>query len=153
MDKEKQSSFPSDYGYLLKDVKDRVRSAQYAALKAVNKELVGLYWDIGRMIVERQREEGWGKAIVQQLAGDLQKEFPGVGVFSASNLWRMKSFFETYQGVQKLAPLVRGIGWSHNIIIMERCRDFLKREFYIRMARKFGWSKSMLIHALLSTSY
>ncbi|MFN2343704.1 MAG: DUF1016 N-terminal domain-containing protein, partial [Desulfonatronovibrio sp.] len=114
MAKEKQSNFPSDYGSLLKDVKDRVRSAQYAALKAVNKELVGLYWDIGRMIVERQREEGWGKAIVQQLAGDLQKEFPGVGGFSASNLWRMKSFFETYQGVQKLAPLVREIGWSHN---------------------------------------
>jgi predicted nuclease of restriction endonuclease-like (RecB) superfamily len=149
----KKSSLPSNYGYLLKAVKDRVRSAQYAALKAVNKELVGLYWDIGRMIVERQRAEGWGKAVVQQLAGDLQKEFPGVGGFSASNLWRMKGFFETYQGFQKLAPLVREIGWSHNIIIMERCQDPLGREFYIRMTRKFGWSKNVLIHQIENQSY
>jgi predicted nuclease of restriction endonuclease-like (RecB) superfamily len=149
----KKSSLPSNYGYLLKAVKDRVRSAQYAALKAVNKELVGLYWDIGRMIVERQKAEGWGKAVVQQLAGDLQKEFPGVGGFSASNLWRMKGFFETYQGFQKLAPLVREIGWSHNIIIMERCQDPLGREFYIRMTRKFGWSKNVLIHQIENQSY
>lgn len=68
------------------EIKERVRAAQYQALKTVNKELVGLYRDIGRMIVERQRAEGWGKAVVQQLAGDLQKEFPGISGFSASNL-------------------------------------------------------------------
>lgn len=82
-----------DYPVFLAEVKERVRSAEYTALKAVNTELVGLYWDIGRMIVERQAGETWGKAIVQQLAGDLQREFPGVGGFSASNLWRMKGFF------------------------------------------------------------
>ena len=85
----------SDYAQLFAEVKERVRSAQYAALKAVNTELVGLYWDIGRMIVERQAGETWGKAVVQQLAGDLQNEFPGIGGFSASNLCRMKAFFET----------------------------------------------------------
>ncbi len=122
-----------DYTRLLAEVKDRVRSAQYAALKAVNTELVGLYWDIGRMIVERQAGETWGKAIVQQLAGDLQREFPGVGGFSASNLWRMKAFFEAYAALEKLAPLAREIGWSHNLVIIERCSDPLEREFYIRM--------------------
>ncbi len=95
-----------DYAKLLTSVKERVRAAQYAALKAVNTELVGLYLDIGRMIVERQAGETWGKAIVQQLADDLQREFPGIGGFSASNLWRMKAFFEAYQGAEKLAPLV-----------------------------------------------
>ena len=143
----------SDYAHLLAEVKERVRTAQYAALKAVNTELVGLYWDIGRMIVERQAGKTWGKAIVQQLAGDLQREFPGVGGFSASNLWRMKGFFETYQGIQKLAPLVREIGWSHNIVIMERCSDPLEREFYIRMTRKYGWSKNVLIHQIDNQSY
>lgn len=142
-----------DYPALLAEVKERVRSAQYTALKAVNTELVGLYWDIGRMIVERQAGETWGKAIVQQLAGDLQREFPGVGGFSASNLWRMKGFFETYQGIQKLAPLVREIGWSHNIVIMERCSDSLEREFYIRMTRKLGWSKNVLAHQIDNQSY
>lgn len=142
-----------DYPAFLAEVKERVRSAQYTALKAVNTELVGLYWDIGRMIVERQAGETWGKAIVQQLAGDLQREFPGVGGFSASNLWRMKGFFETYQGIQKLAPLVREIGWSHNIVIMERCSDSLEREFYIRMTRKLGWSKNVLVHQIDNQSY
>lgn len=141
------------YAHLLAEVKERVRSAQYAALKAVNTELVGLYWDIGRMIVERQNAEGWGRGVVQNLASDLRMEFPGVGGFSASNLWRMKGFFEAYCGHEKLAPLVREIGWSHNIVIMERCSDPLEREFYIRMTRKFGWSKNVLIHQIENQSY
>jgi predicted nuclease of restriction endonuclease-like (RecB) superfamily len=144
---------PGDYPRLLSEVKERIRSAQYEALKAVNKELVGLYWDIGRMIVERQDVEGWGKAVVEQLAADLRMEFPGVGGFSASNLWRMKAFFEAYSGLKKLAPLVREIGWSHNLAILERCKDQLEREFYLRMTRKFGWSKNVLIHQIDNQSY
>jgi predicted nuclease of restriction endonuclease-like (RecB) superfamily len=144
---------PQDYPRLLTEIKERIRSAQYEALKAVNKELVGLYWDIGRMIVERQDVEGWGKAVVEQLAADLRTEFPGVGGFSSSNLWRMKAFFEAYTGLEKLAPLVREIGWSHNLAILERCKDPLEREFYLRMARKFGWSKNVLIHQIDNQSY
>ena len=144
---------PQDYPGLLTEIKERIRSAQYEALKAVNKELVGLYWDIGRMIVERQDVEGWGKAVVEQLAADLRTEFPGVGGFSASNLWRMKAFFEAYAGLEKLAPLVREIGWSHNLAILERCKDPLEREFYLRMTRKFGWSKNVLIHQIDNQSY
>jgi predicted nuclease of restriction endonuclease-like (RecB) superfamily len=144
---------PQDYPRLLTEIKERIRSAQYEALKAVNKELVGLYWDIGRMIVERQDVEGWGKAVVEQLAADLRTEFPGVGGFSASNLWRMKAFFEAYTGLEKLAPLVREIGWSHNLAILERCKDPLEREFYLRVTRKFGWSKNVLIHQIDNQSY
>jgi predicted nuclease of restriction endonuclease-like (RecB) superfamily len=144
---------PKDYPGLLTEIKERIRSAQYEALKAVNKELVGLYWDIGRMIVERQDVEGWGKAVVEQLAADLRTEFPGVGGFSSSNLWRMKAFFEAYTGREKLAPLVREIGWSHNLAILERCKDPLEREFYLRMTRKFGWSKNVLIHQIDNQSY
>src|SRR6056297_2246003 len=142
-----------DYPRLLTEIKERIRSAQYEALKAVNKELVGLYWDIGRMIAERQEAEGWGKSVVKRLSADLRQEFPGVGGFSAPNLWRMKGFFEAYQGFEKLAPLVREIGWSHNIAIMERCSDPLEREFYIRMTRKFGWSKNVLVHQIENQSY
>ena len=144
---------PQDYPRLLTEIKERIRSAQYEALKTVNKELVGLYWDIGRMIVERQDVEGWGKAVVEQLAADLRAEFPGVGGFSASNLWRMKAFFKAYTGLEKLVPLVREIGWSHNLAILERCKDPLEREFYLRMTRKFGWSKNVLIHQIDNQSY
>ncbi|WP_082122593.1 DUF1016 N-terminal domain-containing protein [Methanoculleus sediminis] len=117
------SNLPEDYGSLLLEVKERIRAGQYQALRAINRELIGLYWDIGRMIVERQAGDTWGKSIVQQLSGDLQKEFPGIGGFSASNLWRMKSFFEAYASSEKLAQLVREIGWGHNLVILQRYPD------------------------------
>jgi predicted nuclease of restriction endonuclease-like (RecB) superfamily len=144
---------PKDYAELLAEIKQRIRSAQYEALKAVNKELIALYWDIGRMITERQKGDSWGKAVVQQLAGDLRQEFPGIGGFSASNLWRAKLFFETYTDLEKLAPLVREIGWTHNLAILEKCKEPQEREFYIRMTRKFGWSKNVLIHQIENQSY
>ena len=146
-------ALPSDYTQLLAEVKDRVRSAQLAALKAVNTELVGLYWDLGRMIVERQVGETWGKSVVEKLSADLQREFPAVGGFSSSNLWRMKAFFELYREDEKLAPLVREIAWAHNLAIMSKCKDPLEREFYLRMTRKFGWSKNVLIHQIDNQSY
>ncbi len=144
---------PTDYSSLLGDIKGRIRAAQYEALRAVNRELIALYWDIGRMISERQQGETWGKAVVQNLAADLRTEFPGVGGFSASNLWRMKLFYETYAGNEKLAPLVREIGWSHHIAIMEKCKDDLQREFYLRMTKKFGWTKNVLIHHIENQTY
>lgn len=147
------TTLPTDYAPLLNALKERVRAAQYAALKAVNTELLGLYWDIGSMLVERQVGDTWGKSVVQQLAVDLQQAFPGVKGFSASNLWRMRAFFEAYQHQEKLAPLVREIGWSHNLVILERCSDPLEREFYLRMTRKFGWSKNVLIHQISNQSY
>ena len=149
----RETAAAHDYPALLAEVKARIQSAQYAALRAVNKELVSLYWDIGRLIVERQQHEGWGKAVVARLAADLQAAFPGTGGFSASNLWRMKSFFETYSSTEKLAPLVREIGWSHNLLILSRCKDAQEREFYLRMTRKFGWSKNVLAHQIDSQSY
>ena len=142
------AALPPEYADSLEALKERVRSAQYAALKAVNTELVGMYWDIGRMLVERQAGDTWGKGVVQQLATDLQQAFPGAGGFSASNLWRMRAFFEAYRGQEKLAPLVREISWNNNIIIMEKCKDNLQREFYIRMTKRYGWTKRVLANSV-----
>jgi predicted nuclease of restriction endonuclease-like (RecB) superfamily len=148
-----QASAAKDYPALLAEVKARIQSAQYAALRAVNKELVGLYWDIGRLIVERQQGEGWGKAVVERLASDLRAAFPGVGGFSAQNLWYMRQFHQEYSAAPKLQPLVGEIGWAHNLLIMSRCKDALQREFYLRMTRKFGWSKNVLAHQIDNQSY
>ncbi len=153
MSSPKESHLPSEYGALLAAVKERVRSAQYSALRAVNTQLVGLYWDLGRMIVERQAGGTWGKAIVQQLAGDLQNEFPGVSGFSAQNLWYMRQFYSEYREHENLQPLVGEIAWAHNIAIMSKCKLPQAREFYLRMARKFGWSKSVLIHQIENQSF
>lgn len=135
------------------EVKQRIRSAQYAALRAVNKELITLYWDIGQLIVTRQQGETWGKSVVGTLSQDLKTEFPGISGFSAANLWRMKLFYETYVNNEKLAPLVREIGWTHNLVIMEKCKEDLEREFYLRMTRKFGWTKNVLIHQIENQTY
>lgn len=142
-----------EYGAFLNEIKDRIRRAQYQALKAANKELIRLYWDLGRMIIERQERHGWGKSVVENLAEDLQKEFPGVQGYSKDNLWRMRKFYLSFKDNEKLAPLVQEIGWSHNIVIMESCRDDLEREFYIRMTRRMGWSKNVLIHQIENQTY
>ncbi len=134
------------YARLLSDIKKRIRLAQYDALRAVNRELIALYWDIGEMIVGQQQRHGWGKAVVETLAKDLRSEFPGVGGYSVDNLWRMRKFYLNFKDNAKLAPLVQEISWSKIIVIIESCKDSLEREFYIRMTRKFGWSKNVLIH-------
>lgn len=144
---------PENYSGLLASVKERVRSAQYAALKAVNTELVGLYWDIGRMISERQAQAGWGKSVVERLSRDLQQEFPGVAGFSVQNLWYMRQFYLEYNGHERLQPLVGEIAWAHNLTIMSKCKEPLEREFYLRMTRKFGWSKNVLVHQIENQSY
>jgi predicted nuclease of restriction endonuclease-like (RecB) superfamily len=149
----KNISKSNEYAALLNSIKDRIRRAQYDALKSVNKEMIALYWDIGRMIVDRQEKQGWGKSIVENLAADLQKEFPGVLGYSRDNLWRMRKFYLQYRNNQKLAPMVQEIGWTHNIYILERCSDDLEREFYIRMTRKFGWTKNVLIHQIDNKTY
>ena len=143
----------NNYVKLLIEVKQRIRTAQYEALKVVNKQLIALYWDIGKLIITRQQGETWGKSVVNQLAKDLQTDFPGIQGFSTANLWRMKLFYQTYADNEKLAPMVREIGWTHNLVIIEKCKDSLEREFYIRSTKKFGWTKNVLIHQIENQSY
>jgi len=144
---------PRDYGRLLGEVKERIRAARYEALRKVNTELISLYWDIGRLIVDRQRDAGWGRSVVETLAGDLQAEFPGIGGFSARNIWRMREFYLAYRENEKLTPLVAEIGWTHNLVVMEKCKDDLEREFYLRMTRRLGWTKNVLTHQIENDTY
>jgi len=149
-----ESRIPSDsYGALLREIKERIRAAQYDALRAVNRELINLYWDIGRLIIERQAGETWGRSVVQNLAKDLQLEFPGVAGFSAPNLYKMRQFYEAYRRKQNLSPLVREISWTKNLVILARCSDEDEREFYLRRTQQFGWSKNVLIHHIENQTY
>ncbi|MFM6221471.1 MAG: YhcG family protein [Dolichospermum sp.] len=142
-----------NYINLLMEVKQRICSAQYEALKAVNREMINLYWDIGQMIFAKQQNSNWGKSVVEQLSKDLQTEFPGISGFSARNIWNMRNFYVTYSQNEKLQPLVAEIGWTHNIVILEKCKNDLEREFYIKMTRKFGWTKNVLIHQIENQTY
>jgi predicted nuclease of restriction endonuclease-like (RecB) superfamily len=143
-----KTALPAEYSSFFMELKERIHKAQYAALKAVNKELIALYWDIGKSIVGRQEALGWGKSVVETLARDLQNEFPGIHGFSSANLWRIRNFYLAYCNSEKLAPLVREISWTKNVIIMERCKDELQREFYLKVTKKFGWTKDVLTNQL-----
>ncbi|TCC97552.1 PDDEXK nuclease domain-containing protein [Pedobacter hiemivivus] len=135
------------------EIKEKVRSAQYEALKTVNTQLINLYWEIGKSITEKQKD-GWGKSIVPKLSTELQKEFPGIGGFSSPNLWLMAQFYTEYQSVTNLVPLVREISWSKHITILKKCKnDMHQREFYIRATKKFGWTKDVLIHQIENKTF
>jgi predicted nuclease of restriction endonuclease-like (RecB) superfamily len=143
-------SLTKAYKQFLAEVKEKVYQSQYQAMKQVNKTLISLYWEIGKSIIERQAQHKWGKSVVETLAEDLQKEFPGIEGLSSRNVWRMRMFYLEYE---KLPPMVAEIGWSHNIIIIEKCKDALQRKFYTAMTKKYGWTKNVLIHHIEGESY
>ena len=141
------------YEPLVDDLKELIHKKQYQVLKLINSETINLYWEIGEEIYRQQEENGWGKSIVQVLSTELQKEFPGAKGYSAANLWRMRNFYLNYRDSEKLAPLVREISWSNNIIIMEKCKDDLQREFYIQMTKRYGWTKRILTNFIEAQTY
>ena len=146
-------ALPSSYPNFLADVKRRVLAAQYTALKSVNAELVALYWELGRMIVERQERDGWGAAVIDRLSEDLQAEFPGQAGFSRRNLYRIRDLYSTYKDDEIVPQLVAQIGWSHNIMILEKCKTASERKFYIAMTKKFGWTKNVLATQIASDAF
>ena len=130
-----------------------IQSARTRAFQAVNTELIGLYWRVGEYISRKIGSDGWGKATIISLAEYIQQNHPEMRGFSSQILWRMRQFYDAYRLDPKLSPLVREIGWSHNVVIMMRCKDALEREFYIRMTKKLGWSKNVLIHQIENQTY
>jgi predicted nuclease of restriction endonuclease-like (RecB) superfamily len=128
--KQKTMDSTPEYSAFFKEIKSRIRSAQYEALRAVNKELVGLYWDMGRLIAQKQQELGWGRSVVETLASDLQREFPGQRGFSVRNLWQMVQLYTEYQHDTFLQSLTAEISFSHNMIIITKCGNVLELKFF-----------------------
>ena len=149
LDEETSSNIQQNF---IAEIKHKVRQAQYEALKVVNTHLIGLYWEIGRSIAEKQTL-GWGKAIVPTLSKELQMEFPGIGGFSVGNLWLMAQFYTEYHAIENLVPLVREISWSKHITILKKCKSDLERQFYILATKKFGWTKNVLITQIENKTY
>ena len=148
-----KAQLTNEYKVFFTEIKEKIYKAQYEAMRQVNVTLIKLYWDIGKSIVEKQQIHKWGKAVVETLANDLQKEFAGINGLSSRNLWLMRKFYQEYIKDAKLQPLVAEIAWSHNIIIIEKCKDLLQREFYIKMVIKYGWTKAVLIHHINGKSF
>jgi len=118
MNDKKITTISKDYFILLKEIKDKIIKARITAYKNLNKELINLYWDIGKSIVEKQKKYGWGKSIVEKLSNDLRKEFPGIKGYSAQNLWYMRQFYLEYREYPNLQQVVGEIPWGQNLVIL-----------------------------------
>ncbi|MBU1598898.1 DUF1016 family protein [bacterium] len=168
----------SEYVQFLNELKERIRIAQTKAVLAVNKELISLYWDIGKSIVEKQEQMGWGMSVVKQLAEDLRRDFSDLKGFSPSNIWRMRAFYLAYtEGVKKLAQPVREnsskelaqlvrdidgvnlpqvvteIPWGHNVVLLEKIKGIKERLWYAEQIKLNGWSRNVLVHQIESDLY
>lgn len=126
------------------EVAQLITAARNQAVKAVNRSMIDLYWNIGQYIDVRIESADWGQSVVEDLAAWLQLTHPGLKGFSGSNLWRMRQFFTTYRDYPNLAPLVREISWTHNLAIFSRCKTPEEREFYARLSKEERYSKREL---------
>lgn len=145
----KQTSLFSDsYDDFFRELKDRIRSTQVKAALAVNRELILLYWQIGREILQRQQDEGWGTKVVERLAKDLRLEFPDMTGFSRTNLLYMRSFAEAYPEESIVHQLGGQIPWKHNCVILDKVKDPERRAWYIQKTIENSWSRSVLIHQI-----
>jgi predicted nuclease of restriction endonuclease-like (RecB) superfamily len=141
------------YGELIKEIKALIYRRQYEAMKKVNTELIQLYWEIGEEIYCQQNEKGWGKSVVEILSKELQREFPGVKGFTTRNLWFMRQFYVEYSENANLKSLVSEISWTKNVIIMQKCKDSLQREFYMKMTKRYGWTNDVLINNIENKAF
>lgn len=122
------------------DIIQLIKQARYNAIKAVNAELINLYWNVGEHISRRIENSEWGQSVVKELAEHIQRTEPEIKGFSDKNLWRMKQFYEAYKDFPKLSTLLREISWSHNLAIFSRCKTEEEREFYLRIAKQENYS-------------
>lgn len=152
-DENGQIVIPPDYGDFLQAVKQRIQESRIRAYRSVNKELIDLYWGIGREIAERQERDGWGKSVVERLSRDLRKEFPGTSGFSTQNLWFMRQIYLEYRRHPNLLQLVREVPWGQNISTMTKLKDATEREYYLSMTIEMGWSRSVLLHQIKTDVY
>lgn len=141
-------SLPSNYPTVLNELKQKIQRAQIQAALAVNEQLLLLYWDLGRAILDQQAQSGWGSKVIQQLAKDLKKAFPEQKGFSERNLKYMRRFAEEYPERQFVQEVLAQIPWYHNITLMEKVKDLETRKWYIAQTTTHGWSRNVMVHQI-----
>jgi predicted nuclease of restriction endonuclease-like (RecB) superfamily len=141
------------YDEFLNDLKGRIRQAQVRAALAVNRELVTLYWQIGREILSRQQAQGWGARVVDLLSRDLRHEFPEMKGFSPRNLKYMRAFAEAWPDNAIVQQVAAQIPWFHNCALLDKVKGAEEREWYIRQTVEHGWSRNVLVHQIETGLY
>lgn len=122
------------------DIINLIKQSRSNAIRAINSELIELYWSIGEYITKKITQAEWGDSVVTELSKHIQQNEPEIKGFSDKNIWRMKQFYETYKDFPKLSTLLREISWSHNLAIFSRCKSIDEREFYLKLAKHENYS-------------
>ncbi len=135
---------PADYAVWLAELKTRIHTAQQRATLAVNRELVLLYWQIGRDILDRQGREGWGTKVIERLAQDLRNAFPDMKGFSRANLMYMRAFAEAWPDAAIVQQAVGQLPWGHNLVLLTKLKSREQRLAYAQRANEHGWSRNVL---------
>ena len=141
---DKRAALPAGYGEWLADLKGRIRQARLRASLAVNAELIGLYWRIGRDILDRQQTDGWGAKVVDRLAADLRAEFPEMTGLSRANLLYMRAFAEAWPDPEIVQRVVGRLPWGQNIELLSKVKDPAARLWYAEATIEHGWSRPVL---------
>ena len=132
------------------EIVDLIQQARQRSLQAVNTELIDLYWQVGGYISRKLETATWGEGVVNQLARYIVQTHPDMKGFARASLFRMRQFYETYRDDEKVAPLVRQLSWTHNLLILSRCKRPEEREFYLRLCLRERWGKRELERQLAS---
>jgi len=141
---------PAGYGDLLEQVKAEVRLSRLRATRAANTELVGLYWRLGRLILDRQQVDGWGSKVIERLAADLRAEFPGMRGLSRRNLFYMRSLAAAYEDPEVVQRTAALLPWAHVMVLLDKLDGADDRDWYAAAAVEHGWSRAVLTHQITS---
>lgn len=144
---------PEGYDDFLRDLKRRIREAQGRAALAVNRELVLLYWEVGRDILGRQQQQGWGARVIDRLAADLHHAFPEMRGFSPRNLKYMRAFAEAWPDEPIVQQVAAQLPWFHHCVLLDKVKVPAEREWYVRQTIQQGWSRNVLVHQIESGIY
>jgi predicted nuclease of restriction endonuclease-like (RecB) superfamily len=143
------SIIDNDYFITLNEIKEKIRNSQIKATISVNKELIKLYLNIGKIIVDKQKNSNWGDSIISILSKDLMSEFPNMKGFSRSNLFNMRKFYLCYSSFDlKVQQLVGQLPWGHNIILIDKIKNKTEIEFYVSETIRNNWSRNTLINQI-----
>ncbi len=141
------------YSKLLSEIKIKIIQARNRAYLSVNKEMILLYWEIGKLIAKKQETEGWGTKVIQRLSDDLRADLPNSSSFSLRNLKYMLKFYKSYPNFEFVQRFVAQIPWGQNISIMEKVQSQKQRKFYIQACIENAWTRPVLIHQIESGLY
>jgi predicted nuclease of restriction endonuclease-like (RecB) superfamily len=156
------------YAQFLQEAKARIAAAQAHVARSMNTGVIGLYWDLGKLIVEKQSLHGWGDSVVRLLAKDLTRDLHAGKSFSARNLWFMRQMYLEYsqsensgkvkQAVSlsfqtKMKQLVSQIPWGQNIAILQKVKSFDARVWYLEATARYGWSRNILLNQIKTNAY